>query len=746
VTDRRRPSLPLACGAALAAGLATSLAFPPAGVWPLAFIGVAPLLILLRGRSVPIGALLGACYGVGLFGASLYWIALFGTLAWTALVALSAASIATLGAIAVLLDREDRPIRSAIAIAAAWTAIDWIRGMWPLGGFTWSALGTSQVDDRWLLPLAAVTGVWGVTFIVVFVNAVVAAALLRRGRGAVRAGLAVAAAVVVLAPVLLPAAHPTGAPVSIAVVQIDVRVPPDVSPVEEDLLVAQRNIDAQRTLVGTPDPPDLIVWGEGALDPGALADPATMARVRQAIAAVGVPTLVGAVVNDPDGSQHTSALAFDGSGQLVDRYDKVHLVPFGEYVPWRSRLSWISAISQIPVDRVPGERIHTITQPGLPAYGTPICFENAFPTIPRTMVRDGAGFIVVPVNNASYGFTAAAAQHLQMSQMRAVETGRWVVDAGVSGISAFIDPDGTVVRSTSLFTPTILRGEVVSSAEETPYVRLGDWVPIASIAFVAFVFLWPPGRPGGRPVSEALSVPMRGLAILPTYEERDTIERVVRGVLQTPGIDVLVVDDSSPDGTGEIVGAIATAEPRVRLLQRRAKSGLASAYLEGFRIAIEEGYDVAIEMDSDLSHDPSELSVLLAAANTHDLVVGSRYIDGGSVTNWSRARVLLSRAGNTYARFMLGLPIHDATSGYRVYRRVLLEELVREPFAAEGYGFQIELVLRAHRRGFDVGEAPITFREREFGRSKISRSIVVEALWMVTRWGLQLRFRTRTTV
>ena len=746
MTDSRRPPTPLVCGAALAAGLATSLAFPPAGIWPLAFVGVAPLLVLLRGRSVPVGALLGACYGVGLFGASLYWIALFGTLAWTALVALSAASIATFGAIAVLLDRQDRPIRSAVAIAAAWTAIDWIRGMWPLGGFTWSALGTSQVDDRWLLPLAAITGVWGVTFVVVFVNAVLAAALLRRGRGAVRAGLAVAAALLVLAPVLLPAPRPAGSTVSIAVVQIDVRVPPDVSPVEEDLLVAQRNIDAQRTLVGTPDPPDLIVWGEGALDPGALADPATMARVRQAIAAVGVPTLVGAVVNDPDGSQHTSALAFDGSGQLVDRYDKVHLVPFGEYVPWRSRLSWISAISQIPVDRVPGERIHTITQPGLPAYGTPICFENAFPTIPRTMVRDGAGFILVPVNNASYGFTAAAAQHLQMSQMRAVETGRWVVDAGVSGISAFIDPDGTVVRSTGLFTSTILRGEIVSSGEQTPYVRFGDWVPVASLAFVAYAFLRPRRRPDGRPAPAALPVPIRGLAILPTYEERDTIERVVRGVLQTPGIDVLVVDDSSPDGTGQIVDAIAAAEPRLRLRQRPAKSGLASAYLEGFHVAIEEGYDVAIEMDSDLSHDPSELSVLLGAANAHDLVVGSRYIDGGSVTNWSRARVLLSRAGNTYARFMLGLPIHDATSGYRVYRRALLEELVREPFAAEGYGFQIELVLRTHRRGFDVGEAPITFREREFGRSKISRSIVVEALWMVTRWGFQLRFRTRTTV
>jgi dolichol-phosphate mannosyltransferase len=144
-------------------------------------------------------------------------------------------------------------------------------------------------------------------------------------------------------------------------------------------------------------------------------------------------------------------------------------------------------------------------------------------------------------------------------------------------------------------------------------------------------------------------------------------------------------------------------------------------------------------MDSDLSHDPAELPRLADAANGHDLTVGSRYISGGTVTNWSRSRVALSRAGNAYARLMLGVPIHDATSGYRIYRTVLLRELVATPFVSDGYGFQIELVMRAHRLGFDVGEAPISFREREHGRSKISRGIIVEALWHVTRWGWSLR-------
>jgi len=159
VIPRPRPSLGLGCAAALAAGLATSLAFPPVGAWPIAFVGVAPLLLLLRDRTVPRGALLGFSFGVGMFGATLYWIFLFGALAWAALVALSAASIAVFGVIATLIIRRDRPVWTAIGVAAAWTAIDWIRGMWPLGGFTWANLGTSQVDDRALVRLASVTGV-----------------------------------------------------------------------------------------------------------------------------------------------------------------------------------------------------------------------------------------------------------------------------------------------------------------------------------------------------------------------------------------------------------------------------------------------------------------------------------------------------------------------------------------------------------------------------------------------------------
>jgi hypothetical protein len=466
-----------------------------------------------------------------------------------------------------------------------------------------------------------------------------------------------------------------------------------------------------------------------------------MGAVTDAIATVGIPTVVGAVLRDPDGSESTSTLVFDGDGVPVARYDKTHLVPFGEYVPFRDELGFIQAIDQIPVDRVPGTSLEPIRVGEVPPFATPICFENAFPAIPRALADAGATFLIVPVNNASYGFTAASEQHLQMSRMRAVEVGRPIVDAAISGVSAVIDTQGRVTGRTGLFETAILRGEIATSEDRTPYAASGDVVPWISLILFMGIAIAPRRSTSARTLPGPLPASPRTLVILPTYDERATIEQVLRGVLARPeAVDVLVVDDSSPDGTADAVREVAAGEPRVRLLERPARSGLASAYLEGFRIAIDEGYDLAVEMDSDLSHDPSELSSLLAGAQRHDLTVGSRYVPGGSVTNWSRSRLALSKAGNIYARLMLGLDLHDATSGYRVYRRGVLEALMANRLASEGYGFQIELVMLADRLGYALGEVPITFREREHGHSKISRTIVAEALWHVTRWGVAIRF------
>ena len=734
-----RPRLAIALAVAVGSGLALSLAFPPVGAWPIAFVAVVPLMLLLRDARPARGFLLGLAFGLASFGAILYWILRFGEMAWVALTLLSGLSIAVFGLLVPFVTRPGHPLRNALGIAALWTVVDWFRSAWPLGGFSWGSLGVSQVDDRLLLPLTSVTGVWGLTVVVMLVNALLAAAIAGGGPTRARLGRAGLALALVALPVMIPFPRSAGQELDVAVLQADVRVPPGTAGLEEDLIVAQRFVGLHRSLVGE-ETPDLVLWGEGALDPAAAADPATAASVLDAIATVGAPTVAGAVVNDPDGSQHTSALVFDASGALVDRYDKGHLVPFGEYVPWRDRLGWLDAIDQVSVDRVPGPGPRTLDGIGLPPFGTPICFENAFPSLFRAFVREGATFVVVPVNNASYGFTAAADQHLQMSRMRAVETGRWVVDAAVSGPSAFIDPQGNVVASRGLFQTTILRDRIRISQEQTWYVRLGDWVPWLSLALVVGLVTIPRRRTEVRGIPGPLPASPRTLVILPTYKEVDTIGTVVNAVLALPEhVDVLVVDDSSPDGTADEVRIIAATEPRVRLHVRPEKSGLASAYLEGFRTALADGYELIVEMDSDLSHDPSELSSLLGAAHRHDLTVGSRYVPGGSVTDWSRARLALSRGANGYARFMLAVPVHDATSGYRVYRHGLLQEILRTPLHSDGYGFQVELVMRADRLGFDVGEVPITFREREHGHSKISRRIVAEALWLITKWGISLR-------
>ena len=232
--------------------------------------------------------------------------------------------------------------------------------------------------------------------------------------------------------------------------------------------------------------------------------------------------------------------------------------------------------------------------------------------------------------------------------------------------------------------------------------------------------------------------------VIPTYNERDNLEPIVTRVrTSVPAADVLVVDDNSPDGTGEIADKLAASDAHVHVLHRQGKSGLGTAYIAGFGWALERGYGVLVEMDADGSHDPQDLVRMLAALESADLVIGSRYVPGGKLVNWARSREALSRGANVYTRLMLGIGVHDATGGYRAYRASTLRALGLEEVGSQGYCFQIDLTLRTVQEGFTVTEVPITFTERARGASKMSRAIIAEALWRVAQWGVAGRLGKR---
>jgi len=230
----------------------------------------------------------------------------------------------------------------------------------------------------------------------------------------------------------------------------------------------------------------------------------------------------------------------------------------------------------------------------------------------------------------------------------------------------------------------------------------------------------------------------RVLVIIPTYDEANNISRLIPEVLKTNSdLEVLIVDDNSPDGTADIVGRMMETEPRIHLIRRVGKMGLGTAYVEGFKYAINQCFDYVFEMDADFSHDARELPNFLARMEKYDLLIGSRYCNGVRVVNWPIRRLLLSYFANLYTRIITGLPVKDATAGFRCFRRTVLESIDLDAIKSNGYAFQIEMAYKAWKKGFRIGEIPITFVDRRVGVSKMSKRIVYEAVFMV--WKLRLR-------
>ncbi len=243
-----------------------------------------------------------------------------------------------------------------------------------------------------------------------------------------------------------------------------------------------------------------------------------------------------------------------------------------------------------------------------------------------------------------------------------------------------------------------------------------------------------------RTASPHSSLAERALVCIPTYNERDNIAAITRAALDADSrVDVLVVDDNSPDGTGKIADVLAAAEPRIRVLHRPEKRGLGKAYLHAFREALSLGYGFVVEMDADFSHDPRCLPKMIdEAGRGSDLVLGSRYVPGGGTANWGLGRRLLSRGGSLYARTILGVHVADLTGGFKCFRREVLEAIDLESIDSTGYAFQIEMTYRVLSKGFVVKELPIVFEDRRVGQSKMSRAIFLEAIVVV--WKLRLRF------
>jgi len=252
-------------------------------------------------------------------------------------------------------------------------------------------------------------------------------------------------------------------------------------------------------------------------------------------------------------------------------------------------------------------------------------------------------------------------------------------------------------------------------------------------------------RAGDEPLGAATAAQQSGKSVqvvIPTYNERENLESIVARLHAVlPDAEVLVVDDASPDGTGQLADSMAAADDRIQVLHRSDKGGLGAAYLAGFAAALRGQAEIIVEMDADGSHAPEDLPAMLGALQDADIVLGSRYVGGGQVVNWPAHRRWLSQGGNLYSRLALGVGIRDLTGGYRAFHRRVLEELDLADVSSQGYCFQVDMAWRAMQAGFRVREVPITFTERERGESKMNSGIVTEALWKVTTWGVSHRLR-----
>ncbi|HEY2666635.1 MAG TPA: apolipoprotein N-acyltransferase [Actinomycetota bacterium] len=467
--------LPASLAAGALSGVATALAFPPHDVGLLAFFSLIPLALVFRAGKGPQVAVAAGVFGLVFFGLLFPWIHLFGTAAYVLLVTLETAFVVVFLVVGLALRRRLPPALTPLAFGTAYLAGEFLRSHTPIGGFPWGGLGYTQHDHAAILRLAAYTGVWGVTLLIAAVNAILAEALVALVSAPGRAlRLLALAAALVLAPALLPVSQPNGAPMTLALVQ---RQPPAQDPAQGSAQEQSLRSEAALTRSVAARKVGLVVWPESSFDNDPLSTASLAGPLLQSIRATGAAFVVGASVDAPGPRFRNESLFIRPDGTLAAQYVKMHLVPFGEYVPGRRFLaSWIHELDKVPADGVAGTSPTVFSLPQ-GKFGTVICYETAYPELVGSFVARGARMIVVSTNNASYRRTPASAQMVAISQLRAAEQRMWVAQSALTGISAVIAPTGQVVERTKLFDSQVLTPTVRFATTRTPYGRYGDWLP-----------------------------------------------------------------------------------------------------------------------------------------------------------------------------------------------------------------------------------------------------------------------------
>jgi apolipoprotein N-acyltransferase len=457
----------------LGAGAVTALAFPEPSIAPIAWFSIAPLLLVAEGIGLRRGAALGVIFGLGFFGVLIYWISIVGIAAWIALVLLQSLYVGLFGAMIGALPKTSPAWLRVLLPAVLWVGlVESLRGSTPLGGFTWGQLAQSQVDVPHLLSVSGIAGGWGLAFLLVTVNSLVALAWrTARSSGSRTAAGAFAGAVLLLsAPLLLPGHPDGGRTIRVALVQgnVPLEIP---SLYERDLAIVR----SHRHLTEELHDVDLVVWPESAIG----IDPTRVLAVRREVEAAargaGAPMIVGGNLDRDDGRYQVMAFHVAADGTIVDQYQKTHLVPFGEFVPARPIFGWIPALDQVPRDAVPGEEGRLFDIAG-GKVAPVISFEGDFGSLVRQRIAMGGRLLVVATNTSTWRRSWASEQHVAMSRVRAAENGVYVVHAAISGISGIISPSGELLQRSQMWLPRVLVQDVPFADSVSLYARTGDWL------------------------------------------------------------------------------------------------------------------------------------------------------------------------------------------------------------------------------------------------------------------------------